>query len=160
MTNCRRSGIRTCDFDGSGSSDGDGTIESHVWDFGDDSSGSGAAVSHAYTGAGTYTVKLTVTDDAGATDTYSEDVTVSDDTSGIALAAAGYKVKGLQKADLDWSGAALSNVDIYRDGALIATTANDRFYTDNIDRRGGGSYTYKICKEGMTTCSNEVIVAF
>jgi PKD repeat protein len=41
------------------------TIVSYSWDFGDGSSASGAAVAHKYTGAGTFTVVLTVTDDAG-----------------------------------------------------------------------------------------------
>src|SRR5690606_41648550 len=52
----------------------------------------------------------------------------------ISLAANGYKVRGLQKADLTWNGATSTNVDVYRNGVLITTTANDGFYTDNIDR--------------------------
>jgi len=80
---------------------------------------------------------------------------------GILLSANGYKVQGRQRADLTWSGATGGNVDIYRDGNLIATTANDGTYTDNIGRRGGGSYTYQVCEEGSTTeCSNEVNVVF
>ena len=74
---------------------------------------------------------------------------VADDSSGFTLAATGYKVRGLQKADLEWSGATSANVDVYRDGALIATTANDGFYTDNIDQRGG-SYTYQVCEAGTS----------
>src|SRR5437763_326601 len=50
---------------GSGS-DPDGTITSYRWDFGDGASASGATASHAYATAGTYTAKLTVTDDRGA----------------------------------------------------------------------------------------------
>jgi len=53
-------------FNGSGSSDADGTIVSYDWNFGDGSAGSGETVSHTYV-AGTYTVTLTVTDDMGAT---------------------------------------------------------------------------------------------
>lgn len=41
------------------------TIRSYDWDFGDGSTGSGATVQHAYATAGTFTVVLTVTDDAG-----------------------------------------------------------------------------------------------
>jgi hypothetical protein len=53
-------------FDGSGSSDSDGTIEAYDWDFGDGNTGSGVSPSHAYAAAGSYTVTLTVTDDDGA----------------------------------------------------------------------------------------------
>jgi PKD repeat protein len=66
----------TCDFDGSGSYDPDGTITVWDWGFGDGSNDTGATVSHTYQDAGTYTVTLTVTDNEGATDTDTKDVTV------------------------------------------------------------------------------------
>jgi chitodextrinase len=56
----------TITFDGSGSSDPDGTIVSYDWDFGDGNSGAGVGPTHTYTVAGVYTVTLTVTDDDGA----------------------------------------------------------------------------------------------
>ena len=55
------------EFDGSASSDPDGTIASYAWDFGDGSTGTGATPTHAYLQAGTFTVALTVTDNQGAT---------------------------------------------------------------------------------------------
>ena len=76
------------------------------------------------------------------------------------MSASGYKVRGLKKADLEWSGANSTNVDVYRDGGLMTATANDGAYTDNIDQRGGGSYTYQVCEAGTDTCSNEAVVAF
>jgi PKD repeat protein len=54
-------------FDGSTSSDADGSIASYQWNFGDGSTGSGAVVQHSYQSAGDYTATLTVTDNAGAT---------------------------------------------------------------------------------------------
>lgn len=151
----------TCSFDGSGSSDSDGSISSYEWDFGDGDSGSGVTVSHTYADYGTYTVTLTVTDDDGATGSDSQPVDVSETaTDGITLSVTGYKDRGLQKADLEWTTTSASQVDVYRDGNVIATTANDGFYTDHIDQRGSGSYTYQVCEEGSDVCSNEATVSF
>ena len=65
-------------FDGSGSSDEDGTIESYAWDFGDEVDGIGISPSHAYAAAGIYTVNLIVTDDDGATHTDTTTATVTE----------------------------------------------------------------------------------
>ena len=67
----------SCDFDGSGSSDSDGTISSYDWVFGDGNTASGETTSHTYGDGGDYTVTLTVTDDLGATDVDSQGVSVS-----------------------------------------------------------------------------------
>jgi PKD repeat protein len=52
---------------GSTSSDADGTIATYAWDFGDGGSATGVAATHSYANPGEYVVKLTVTDDQGAT---------------------------------------------------------------------------------------------
>jgi PKD repeat protein len=67
----------TLSFSGSGSSDADGTIASYAWDFGDSTSGSGADVTHSYAAAGTYTLRLTVTDNDGASDQADQTVQIS-----------------------------------------------------------------------------------
>ncbi|MHA7143238.1 PKD domain-containing protein [Arthrobacter sp. TmT3-37] len=64
-------------FDGSTSTDADGTIASYAWDFGDGTTGAGVKASKTYAAAGTYTVRLTVTDNAGATNSASRAVTVT-----------------------------------------------------------------------------------
>lgn len=64
-----------CTFDASGSTDPDGSIASYAWDFGDGAKGEGAKPSHTYTKAGTYAVKLTVTDDSGESGTLTKQVT-------------------------------------------------------------------------------------
>lgn len=78
----------------------------------------------------------------------------------ISLTATAYKVKGSKYVDLAWSGATSTSVDIFRNGAKVATTANDGAYTDAIGGKGGGSYTYKVCEAGTSTCSAEVTAAF
>jgi PKD repeat protein len=66
---------RMMTFDGSNSSD-PGGIARFQWDFGDGFTQEGALVSHAYRSAGPYTVTLKVTDDHGATDQVTYEVTV------------------------------------------------------------------------------------
>jgi glucose/arabinose dehydrogenase/chitodextrinase len=54
-------------FNGSASTDSDGSIVTYSWDFGDFETDRGPVVSHSYAAPGTYTVRLTVTDDRGGT---------------------------------------------------------------------------------------------
>ncbi|HEX6070583.1 MAG TPA: Ig-like domain-containing protein [Longimicrobiaceae bacterium] len=78
----------------------------------------------------------------------------------ISVSARSYKVKGLQKVDLGWSGASSSSVDIHRDGGLLVRSPNDGSHLDHIDRKGTGSYRYRVCEVGGTVCSGEVQVNF
>jgi PKD repeat protein len=78
-----------CSFDASGSQDSDGTISGYLWDFGDSHGGSGVSPSHTYDTPGTYSVKLTVTDNDGGSDSVTHPVTVSGGSgSGIAFVGA------------------------------------------------------------------------
>jgi PKD repeat protein len=142
----------SCSFDGGASSDPDGMIEAYSWDFGDGTSGSGQSVVHTYAQAATYTVTLTVTDNSGATAAASQAVTL------IQLSARGYKVKGLEKVDLSWSGPSGASYDVYRNGTKIATLSTTA-YTDTVGK-GPGSYTYQVCAPALSSCSNEATVSF
>ena len=86
-------------------------------------------------------------------------INVATPQSAIVLSANGYKDKGNKMVDLTWSGMTTSNVDIYRNGTLIATTSNSGTYTDNLGK-GGGSYTYQVCESGDSNCSDTVTVNF
>ncbi len=57
--------IETISFDASGSYDPDGVIVSYFWDFGDGTNGTGPIINHSYSGSGTFTTTLTVTDNDG-----------------------------------------------------------------------------------------------
>jgi serine protease len=43
---------------------------------------------------------------------------------------------------------------------VVATTANDGFYTDSTGNKGRATYTYKVCEADTQTCSHEVTVRF
>lgn len=60
-------------LDASGSTDIDGALTEFAWDMGDGTVLDGAAVTHAYAAPGTYTVTLTVLDDAGVENSSTQD---------------------------------------------------------------------------------------
>jgi PKD repeat protein len=143
----------TCGVDAGASSDSDGTIAGYGWSFGDGTTGIGRTTGHSYPRAGSYIVTLTVTDNAGDTATMSQRI------NPISLSARGYKRSGLQKVDLSWTGTSGTSFDLYRSGLKIATVQTTT-YTDNINVKGSGSYTYQVCEAGNATCSNEETVSF
>ena len=120
----------TASLDGSASADPDGTVAGYAWDFGDSSAaGTGATPSHTYASAGTYQVKLTVTDDKGATGTVTKSVTVTAPVNNQPLAQDAFNrtvAGGLGRADIggNWtipSGA--SNYSVANGSATINVLA-------------------------------------
>ena len=67
-------------FSGAASRDPDGSVVSYLWNFGDGTTASGVTAVHAYVAAGSYTVRLTVTDNDGLTSSASTTAQVSDGT--------------------------------------------------------------------------------
>jgi len=61
------------------SNDSDGSITAWYWDFGDQTSSVISSPTHEYGEEGDYTVKLTVTDNAGGTDSYTQVITVENE---------------------------------------------------------------------------------
>lgn len=143
------------------SSDSDGTIATRSWTFGDAGTSAAANPSHSYAQAGTYTVKLTVTDDDGATASAQQQVTVQAPPSGnIALSVGKRTWWRYSIADLTWTGAQSANVDVYTNGALSGTTANTGTASVNLGWRARGTFTFKVCEAGTSVCSNEASVTF
>ena len=90
----------TLSVDGAGSSDADGAITQHAWDFGDENTGTGTTTSHTYAAAGSYQVSLTVTDDRAGTATQTRTVVVA------APAAAGFAADSFSRTTAGGLGSA------------------------------------------------------
>jgi chitodextrinase len=73
---CQLSGL-SCRFDGTSSSDPDGSIIFYAWAFGDGGNAEGPRPGHTYDAPGSYTVTLLVMDNDGKTANLSRPVTVS-----------------------------------------------------------------------------------
>jgi len=63
-------------FDGSSSTDGDGTVVAFAWDFGDGSTTTGSYVTHAWSAGGLFNVTLTVRDNSYETNSTTVQVSV------------------------------------------------------------------------------------
>jgi serine protease len=151
-----------CTFDGRLSSDSDGTIASYAWQFGDGATATGATASRTYAAAGTYTVRLTVTDNAGATGSTTDSVGATAPAPSIVLTVtlseAIVKGKLTKYANLSWTGAA-GSVDVYRNNKR-ATSVTGTSWRDTLGT-GTGTRTYKVCNNGSTTaCSQDVTITF
>ncbi|MBV9603605.1 MAG: PKD domain-containing protein [Solirubrobacterales bacterium] len=109
-------------FDGTPSSDSGASITSYAWDFGDGATASGATATHTYATAGTYLVRLTVTDSLGAVDTATSTVTVLDElpvaafSSGVPAPETGQSVSFDGSASSDPDGSITSYAWNFGDG--------------------------------------------
>jgi PKD repeat protein len=144
-----------CDF-ADDSRDPDGTLTRWAWAYGDGASSINlTSTSHVFTASGIYQVSLTVTDDAGASSTTSQDLPV-----GVILTVAGRKVKGRMAADLAWKGARTSTVSVFLNGSLLGTVPNTGNYSYKSSNRGQTVYSFKVCETGAdSVCSLEQEVA-
>ena len=112
---------------------------------------------------GSFTLDLSYGLWAGAVSGGGGDGGTTPPDSSLTLSASGYKVKGIHKVDLNWSGT--TNVDktvyVYRGGVNIATV-NDggTFYADDTNNKGGATYMHQVCEANMTNCSNVTTTVF
>lgn len=111
--------------------------------------------------AGTHTITASATDSVGATGSDSITITVASGSGdAITLRVSAYKIKNAKYADLTWSGATSTNVDLYRGGSKIVTTANDGTYSDSVLDKSVKSASYQVCEAGKTICSNVVTASW
>ncbi|MER5641772.1 collagenase [Kitasatospora sp. NPDC002227] len=154
------------------SKDADGTIASRSWDFGDGSTSTAANPAHSYAKSGTYTVKLTVTDNQGATASASQAVTVAGtpectdpDTrvlgkncgrSNLSATTGNYKYfylllpSGVSTLKINASGGT-GNADLYYSNNGWATTSN--YSTASVRTGNTESLTIKNPPAGYTYLS-------
>jgi hypothetical protein len=122
--------------------------------------GTGASLTTSALTTGTHTVTASATDSGSLSGTSSITVNITSSTpSSITLSVSGTKVRGNGTANLAWSGATSSNVDVYRNNALLITTPNDGSHADDVGK-SRGTFTYRVCNAGTTTCSNDASVTF
>ncbi|HEU4730362.1 MAG TPA: PKD domain-containing protein [Kofleriaceae bacterium] len=118
---------QTVTFDGSRSSDPDGSIAGFAWDFGDGGRATTATATHAYQAAGTFIARLTVTDNAGSTASATLPITIADSTPPTIAITSGVFTPALS------DNIGVVKVEWYFDGALSATATAAPFgYTLNL----------------------------
>jgi len=108
----------------------------------------------------TFTPTPTATATATATPTATATATPTPTPGAIQLSAQKKRVQGINTSRLKWRGATSANVDVYRNGNVIATTPNDGSYDDSTGTTGQASFMYQVCEAGSGTCSNTVTVNF
>ena len=76
----------------------------------------------------------------------------------LSLSATGKRAKGVSSVTLAWTGA--SSVDVYRNGAKVASSVGGTSYTDTLGKVTG-SFTHQVCVAGSTSsCSNTTTTTF
>jgi len=150
----------TVAFDASQSSDPDGTIASYAWDFGDGTTSTGVTTSHLYTTAGTFTPKLTVTDNGGQSHSVSTNIVVSSSTVTPITAPANLKTSAQGKVvTLKWVDKSLNEEGFYIERAVKTitpvyervgeVTANSILFTETLTT--ANTYLYRVQAFNKTT---------
>ncbi|CAH9049916.1 hypothetical protein PSECIP111854_00410 [Pseudoalteromonas sp. CIP111854] len=141
------------------STDANNDIASWAWDFGDGNASTEQNPTHEFASAGTYDVTLTVTDETGLTSTKVHSVTVVDQVIELKVKRANKTRLDYARVELAYHGVSSDSIDVYRDGAKVATADNTGVYRDFIRQATQQQYVYKICV-GENICSEEVTVTF
>jgi PKD repeat protein len=144
-------------FDGTGSTDPDGTIATYAWNFGDGSTGTGATPTHTYAGPGTFTVELCVTDNDGAQSCCETTANISDTPNEDPICDAGGPYTGAPGQPVNFDGTGSTDPD-----GTIVTYAWD--FGDGSTGTGAtpthtyqatGTFTVELCvtdNDGAESC--------
>ncbi len=141
----------TVAFSSAGSADPDGSIASYSWNFGDGTALSTAAnPSHVYQAAGSYTARLTVTDNRGATASASVLITVNPDPNVLNAPSALKGSAGRGSVTLTWTDNSNNESGFYIERAPSGTTSFARVGTVGADVKSftnavpKGTYLYRV----------------
>ncbi len=121
--------------------------------------GSTAYTDTSVSPATSYDYRIRARNNAGVSSWSNTATGTTAEAPSIQLSANGYKIKGRHVVDLIWSGAS-SNVDILRDGAVIANGNSSGNYTDATGNKGARTYVYRVCETGTDTCSDDATVGY
>jgi hypothetical protein len=163
----------TVTFNGSGSTDPDGSVTSWLWSFGDGSTATGAVVTHTYTTIGiTYYPSLTVADNRGASSWVAgSPIVVNAPPPPAAPSLLTASTSGAS-AVLNWRDNSSNELGFYIErcegagctsfmGLFGDTSANISTYTDS-SVTSGTSYTYRVVaynEGGYSAYSNIASIA-
>jgi len=139
-------------FDGSGSSDNDGTILYYAWTFGDGTTAAGVTANHTYAAPGSFAARLTVTDNLGASNSTTTTIQVN---AGIPNAPTNLTASAVSRSqiDLSWADIATneSGFKIERcagvscsNFAQIATVGANVKIFSNSGLKRNTSYRYRV----------------
>jgi PKD repeat protein len=150
-------------FDGSSSSDPDGTVASWAWDFGDGSTGSGSTASHTYPNPGAYVTTLTVTDDRGGTDSATVSILVNEPPTPPTVTSdpSDQSVPEGQTATFTVaaSGTAPLAYQWQRDGTDIGGATQSSYTTPAVTAADDGSaYRCVVTNDGGSDVSNAAVL--
>jgi PKD repeat protein len=145
--------------DGSGSKDPDGSVASYAWSFGDGATATTATASHTYATPGSYTVKLTVTDNLGATGTSTQVVSVAaltPPTASFTATPAGLSVS----TDASASAATASGATISSYAWTFGDSGTATGKTASHTYAAGGTYTVTLKvtdSNGLSTSATQSV---
>jgi PKD repeat protein len=150
-------------FSGSSSSDADGSVVAHDWNFGDASMASGVTASHVYSAAGSYLAQLRVTDNAGLSAATAVTVTVDAPVVVLAMRVADIAMSlkvaknGSAQASaavklVDGHGAAVAGATVAgswsglvaRSGSVVTDSAGMARFSSPNTRAGAGNFVFSV----------------
>jgi PKD repeat protein len=160
----------------SASTDPDGVIEDYSWNWGDGTAaGSGVTASHTYASAGTRSITLTVTDNAGATAISTRDVSVVPSNVGPTASFVG-NVSGKTvyldaSASADQDGTITTYSWVFGDGATATGAITSHTYSttgtknvqltvlDNAGATGSATRSFTLTTSNVSPTASFIVTA-